>query len=66
MDKELLIREYFALKYKFAKLHHSEVLFNEEPTNEDIKIYSEEFTIEELQNRIASIKTLLELKGEGE
>ena len=66
MNKELLIREYFALKYKFAKLHHSEVLFNEEPTNKEIKIYSEEFTIEELQNRIASIKTLLELKGKGE
>jgi hypothetical protein len=66
MDKELLIREYFALKYKFAKLHNSEVLFKEEPTNEEIKIYSEEFTIEELQNRIASIKTQLELKGKVE
>ena len=65
MDKQLLIREYFALKYKFAKLHNSEVLFNKEPTNEEIKIYSEEFTAEELQNRIASIKTQLELKEKG-
>lgn len=62
MDKELLIREYFALKYKFAKLHNSEVLFKEKPTNDEIKIYSKEFTIEELQNRIACIKTQLELK----
>ena len=38
MDKELLIREYFALKYKFAKLHNSEVLFKEKPTNDEIKI----------------------------
>ena len=36
MNKELLIREYFVLKCKFAKLHNSEVLFKEEPTNEEI------------------------------
>ena len=59
MNKEILIREYLLLQYKFAKIHNSEILFNEEPTNNEIKIYSEEFTIEELKNRIASIKTQL-------
>ena len=59
--KGKLIREYFALRYEFAKIHNSETMFREEPTEDDIRTYSKNFKVIDLLDKIAAVATQLEL-----